>query len=73
MQAGATLSLADMQRNGILDVDQVYKVVYSGKGKMYGFGQGCAPKGKCTFGLRLSDEEVSDVATFVWTKANQGW
>lgn len=44
VQPGATLSLGDMQRNGLLDVDAVYKVVYSGKGKMYGFGQGCAPK-----------------------------
>jgi hypothetical protein len=44
MQAGATLSMTDMRRNGILDVDAVYKVVYSGKGKMYGFGEGCTPK-----------------------------
>lgn len=44
MQPGATLSLQDMNRNGLLDVDAVYKVVYSGKGKMYGFGEGCTPK-----------------------------
>jgi hypothetical protein len=44
MQAGATLSMTDMRRNGILDVDAVYQVVYSGKGKMYGFGEGCTPK-----------------------------
>ena len=44
MQAGASLSLGDMQRNGVLDVDAVYHVVYSGKGKMYGFGEGCTPK-----------------------------
>lgn len=73
MQAGAALTLGDMQRNGLLDVEQVYKTVYSGKGKMYGFGEGCVPRGKCTFGPRLSDEEIADVAAYVWTKANQGW
>jgi cytochrome c6 len=70
---GATLSLGDLQRNGMLDVDAVFKLVYNGKGKMYGFGEECAPKGKCTFGPRLSDTELRDVAEYVLDKAEKGW
>lgn len=73
VQAGATLNLGDLQRNGVMDVDAVYKIVYGGKGKMYGFGEGCAPKGKCTFGMRLSDNDVAEVSQFVWNKAQAGW
>ena len=30
-------------------------------------------QGKCTFGMRLSDSEVAEVAQYVWDKANEGW
>lgn len=73
VQAGATLSLGDLQRNGVLDVDKIYQLTYSGKGKMYGFGEGCAPKGKCAFGPRLPDEDIRDVSQYIFDKANSGW
>jgi hypothetical protein len=45
--AGATLFPADLQRNGVGDAESLYKIIYSGKGKMPGFGQDCAPKVSC--------------------------
>lgn len=41
---GATLRLEDLQRNGFADGDALYALIYSGRGKMPGFGQDCAPK-----------------------------
>ena len=73
VQAGATLSKGDLTRNGQLDPDAVYKTIYGGRGKMYGFGLNCAPKGKCTFGARLADGEVRDLSQFVLQKAEAGW
>jgi mono/diheme cytochrome c family protein len=34
VQAGATLLKSDMQRNGYIDVDAIYNIIYYGKGKM---------------------------------------
>ena len=62
-----------MERNGYLDVDAIYNIVYSGKGKMYGFGEQCAPKGKCTFGARLSDNQIRELAEYTKQKAETGW
>lgn len=73
VQPGATLTLGDLQRNGVLDVDKIYQLTYSGKGKMYGFGEGCTPKGKCAFGPRLSDTDIRDVSQYIFDKANSGW
>jgi cytochrome c6 len=73
LQAGATLSQGDLERNGMLDVEAIYKIVYSGKGKMYGFGEGCAPRGRCTFGKRLPDADITVVAEFVHSQAKAGW
>ena len=58
VQAGATLFPADLTRNGVNDAVAVYDIIYGGKGKMPGYGEGCAPKGQCTFGARLSDGDV---------------
>lgn len=44
VQAGATLKEADLQRNGAASVEAIYDLVYNGKGKMPGYGAGCAPK-----------------------------
>ena len=44
VQAGATLKEADLQRNSAASVEAIYDLVYNGKGKMPGYGAGCAPK-----------------------------
>ena len=70
---GNTLFEADLSRNGLVTPEKVFEVVYSGKGKMPGYGAGCAPKGACTFAARLSDEEVKVLGDFVLERAAQGW
>jgi cytochrome c6 len=71
--AGATLFTADLQRNGVGEPDSLYQLIYSGKGKMPGFGKECAPKGKCTFGPRLEDEEITALTQYVLDRAAQEW
>ena len=72
--AGATLFTADLQRNlGDLNGESLYQLIYSGKGKMPGFGKECAPKGKCTFGPRLEDEEITAQAQYGLERAAQEW
>lgn len=44
VQSGATLKMPDLQRNGAASVEAIYDLVYSGKGKMPGYGAGCTPK-----------------------------
>ena len=44
MQAGASLSTGDLQRNGMLDPEAMYNLIYKGKGKMPGYGKNCAPR-----------------------------
>ena len=73
LAAGATLFPADLERNGRATPEAVYEIVYGGKGKMPGFGAGCAPKGACTFGPRLSDAEVREQAAYVLERAGAGW
>lgn len=38
-----------------------------------GFGEKCTPKGQCTFGARLQDEEIKLLAEFVRLQADRGW
>lgn len=73
VQAGATLFAEDLAKNGVSTPDELYKIIYAGKGKMPGYGTDCAPRGKCTFGARLSDEEVQGLASFVQQKAATKW
>lgn len=73
LAVGATLFAPDLERNGVATPEAVYKIVYGGKGKMPGFGKDCAPRGACTFGPRLSDEEVADVSAYVLQRAAEGW
>ncbi|MCL7023477.1 hypothetical protein MKW94_000182 [Papaver nudicaule] len=40
---------------------------------MPGFGEKCTPRGQCTFGARLQDEEIKVLANFVRQEAIQGW
>ncbi|PSC69669.1 cytochrome chloroplast precursor [Micractinium conductrix] len=71
----ATLQLADLQKYGMADGDggALYDVIYSGKNSMPGFGEGCAPRGACTFGPRLADEDIRQLAEYVLAQANAGW
>lgn len=73
IQPGATLFLNDLQRNGVDTEEEIYRVTYYGKGRMPGFGEKCTPKGQCTFGARLQDDEIKLLAEFVRSQADQGW
>jgi hypothetical protein len=44
IQSGATLFQEDLIKNGFADNDSLYSIIYSGKGRMPGFGADCAPK-----------------------------
>lgn len=73
LQAGATLFTEDLQKNGVVDQDELYKLIYYGKKKMPGFGTECTPKGQCTFGTRFSDQEVSEMTDYVLARAAANW
>eukprot|EP00850_Spirogloea_muscicola_P011854 SM000075S21943 [mRNA] locus=s75:167568:169529:- [translate_table: standard] len=62
LQSEATLTLGDLERNGVNSEDSVYSLIYSGRGRM-----------PCTFGPRLSDDEIRALATFVLQSAAAGW
>jgi len=40
---------------------------------LQGFGKECMPRGQCTFGARLEDEDIKILAEFVKLQADQGW
>ncbi len=61
----ATLALSDLQKYGLDGPDQLYDIIYKGRGSMPGFGEGCAPKGACTFAKRLTDDQVRDLAEYI--------
>ncbi|RZC04114.1 Cytochrome c6, chloroplastic isoform B [Glycine soja] len=73
IQPGATLFAKDLQRNGVDTEEAIYGVTYYGKGRMPGFGKECMPRGQCTFGARLEDEDIQILAEFVKLQADQGW
>ncbi|XP_021828044.1 cytochrome c6, chloroplastic isoform X2 [Prunus avium] len=73
IQPGATLFTKDLQRNGVDTEEEIYRVTYFGKGRMPGFGEKCTPRGQCTFGARLQDEEIKLLAEFVKLQADQNW
>ncbi|XP_058083544.1 cytochrome c6, chloroplastic isoform X2 [Magnolia sinica] len=73
LQPGATLFMKDLQRNGVDTEEGIYGITYYGKGRMPGFGENCTPKGQCTFGARLQDEEIKLLAEFVKSQAARGW
>ncbi|XP_059287807.1 cytochrome c6, chloroplastic isoform X1 [Lycium ferocissimum] len=73
IQPGATLFLKDLQRNGVDAEDEIYRITYYGKGRMPGFGQNCTPRGQCTFGPRLQEDEIQLLAEFVKSQADKGW
>jgi cytochrome c6 len=69
----ATLALSDLTKYGLDSPEALYDIIYSGNGAMPGFGEDCTPKGKCTFGKRLTDDQVRDLASLVLEQARQGW
>ncbi|XP_021890053.1 cytochrome c6, chloroplastic isoform X2 [Carica papaya] len=73
IQPGATLFTNDLQRNGVDTEDKLFRITYYGKGRMPGFGENCTPRGQCTFGPRLQDEEIKLLAQLVKFQADQGW
>ncbi|KAK2998930.1 hypothetical protein RJ639_024166, partial [Escallonia herrerae] len=73
IQPGATLFLKDLQRNGVETEEEIYRITYYGKGRMPGFGEKCTPRGQCTFGARLREDEIKLLAEFVKSQADQGW
>ncbi|XP_006853442.3 cytochrome c6, chloroplastic [Amborella trichopoda] len=73
LQPGATLFTKDLQRNGVATEDDIYNLTYYGKGRMPGFGEKCAPRGQCTFGDRLHDDEIKLLAEFVKSQADRDW
>ncbi|XP_020578652.1 cytochrome c6, chloroplastic [Phalaenopsis equestris] len=73
LQPGATLFIKDLQRNGLATEDDIYNITYYGKGRMPGFGERCTPRGQCTFGPRLKEEEIKQIAGFVKLQAERGW
>ncbi|XP_042445886.1 cytochrome c6, chloroplastic-like isoform X2 [Zingiber officinale] len=73
LQPGATLFLKDLQRNGFDTEESLYNITYYGKGRMPGFGEQCTPRGQCTFGPRLQEDEIKLLAEFVKLQADGGW
>ena len=69
----ATLYKSDLQKYGLEDPGQLYSIIYAGIGSMPGFGEECEPKGKCTFGKRLTDLEIQDLALYILQQADSGW
>ncbi|KAG0475693.1 hypothetical protein HPP92_015379 [Vanilla planifolia] len=69
LQPGATLFMKDLERNGIQTEEDIYNITYYGKGRMPGFGERCTPRGQCTFGPRLQEEEIKQLAEFVKLQA----
>ncbi|CAN6219271.1 unnamed protein product [Urochloa humidicola] len=73
LQPGATLFLKDLERNGVATEEELYNITYYGKGRMPGFGEKCTPRGQCTFGPRLSEDDIKLLASFVKSQAENGW
>ena len=70
LDAGKTLSLRDLTKNGMNGKEDVAEVISLGKNKMPGYGEQCVGKLKCTFAKRLTEKEIRDLSEFVWTTAN---
>ena len=55
------------------DLQSLFNLIYFGKGRMPGYGQDCAPKGRCTFLPRSSDEEIRELVAYVLARAEARW
>ncbi|OAY75674.1 Cytochrome c6, chloroplastic [Ananas comosus] len=63
----------NVNMNGVSTEEEIYNITYYGKGWMPGFGEKCAPRGQCTFGPRLQEEEIKLLAELVKSQADRGW
>jgi len=86
---GRTLRIEDLQAMQLADAESLFNIIYGGNTRMPGFGQDCEPRvlkhspstliessllqGQCTFGPRLTDDEVRSLAEYVLDRAQKGW
>lgn len=70
--SGKGLSAEELERNGYGSLGDIADIIALGKGKMPGFGEACAPKGACTFGPRLTEAELNEIASFVKDRSVSG-
>jgi len=68
-----TLSKQSLAAHGYASVEAMAPLLARGKGAMPGYGVDCEPKFACTFGPRLSDDDIREVARFVLDQADKGW
>lgn len=73
IEANKTLQLRDLEKYGLDSVQQLYDLIYTGAGRMPGYGEGCQGKLQCTFGKRFTNQEVQDMAEYVLQRAQEGW
>ena len=77
LEASRSLRADDLARNGLgpgdAQAEALYTLIYAGKAKMPGYGELCAPRGQCTFGARLSEAQIRELAAFVAAQAAAGW
>lgn len=69
----ATLKLSDLSKYGLDSPEALFDIIYFGKGSMPGYGEKCQPRGQCTFGKRLNDDEIRNLATYVIENARKEW
>eukprot|EP00890_Picochlorum_soloecismus_P000053 jgi/Picsp_1/1048/NSC_04532-R1_cytochrome c6 len=69
----ATLKLSDLSKYGFGSPEALFDIIYFGKGSMPGYGEKCQPRGQCTFGKRLDDDEIRNLATYVIENAKKEW
>lgn len=67
-----TLSKQDLAANK-LDKPALATLIADGKGAMPGYGEACAPKIACTFGPRLTTDEINDLAQYTLDQAEKDW
>ena len=73
VRGGKTLSRPDLEANGVYSRAAIAGIVGLGQGAMPGFGEMCTPKGKCTFGPRLTESEIAAVSLYVIDEAEADW
>lgn len=69
----ATLAYDDLQKFNVTSPEQLFELIYNGRGSMPGYGEKCSPKLACTFAKRLSDDEINELSLFVLNRAKNGW
>lgn len=63
-----------MKAAGLVDDTQALETLITlGQRRMPGFGEACAPRGQCTFGPRLSADDIAAVTAYVQAQLAAGW